>query len=138
MMPAISAALRSFYEIKFRACLDHGEPWLNDYECSSAGVFRKFRQTVYPLKEGSGLLIVNSLTLESAHDPADRTPRPAVESSYRGENGAISQCAHCRRVMVPRDSERWDWVPAWVEHPPQTVEFVLCGTCEDGYRIDAV
>ncbi|MDH3317271.1 MAG: hypothetical protein OER43_16100 [Gammaproteobacteria bacterium] len=137
VMPAISATLRSFYEIRFRACLQGGEPWMHDYECSSAGVYRRFRQTAYPLKEGSGLLVVNSLSIQAAHDPADRTPRRAAKSSYRDENGVISQCPHCRRVMVPRDSEGWDWVPAWVEGPPQEVEFALCGTCQGRYRADA-
>ncbi len=136
VMPAISATLRSFYEIKFRTCLERGEPWIHDYECSSAGVYRTFRQTVYPLNEGSGLLIVNSLSVETIHHPADRKPRPAVETKYRNENGAISQCAHCRRVMVSRDPMRWDWVPAWVQRTPSEVAFVLCGPCQQHYAVD--
>lgn len=30
VMPALSAALRSFYEIKFRACMEAGQPWIHD------------------------------------------------------------------------------------------------------------
>ncbi len=136
IMPAISAAFRSFYEIKFRTCLERGEPWIHEYECSSAGVFRKFRQTAYPLKGGCGLLMVHSLAIETVHHPADRSPKIAVESKYRDENGAISQCAHCRRVMNPFRPAGWDWVPAWVERPPSNLAFILCQACRQRYSID--
>lgn len=137
VMPAISAALRSFYEIKFRACLHRGEPWNHDYECSSAGAFRRYRQTTYPLKNGEGLLIVNSLELEAPHDPAKRPPMPPAEVKYRDDKGAINQCASCRRVKVPKAADRFDWVPAWVEQPPSGVSFLLCPPCERHYALDA-
>ncbi len=137
VMPAISAALRSFYEIKFRTCLERGEPWVHDYECSSAGVYRRFRQTAYPLKDGCGLLITNTLAMETVHHPVDRSPKSAAKEKYSDENGAISQCAHCRRVMDPAGLDRWDWVPAWVERLPSEVAFVLCGDCRKRYAVDA-
>ncbi len=136
LMPAISATLRSFYEIKLHACMSRGEPWVHAYECSSAGVYRAFRQTVYPLKEKCGLLIVNSLSVEQAQDPVERPAKAAKAGEYHGENGAISQCAHCRRVKDPSQPARWDWVPAWVERPPENVVFVLCDRCEPRFLID--
>ncbi len=131
VMPAISAALRSFYEIKFRACLKRGTPWMHDYECSSEGVYRNFRQTTYPLKDSRGLLVVNSLSVALDERAEDPTPRAPDESKYRGGNGAISQCVHCRRVRISEDHVRWDLVPAWLAQPPAGARFTLCGACRE-------
>jgi hypothetical protein len=137
-MDAIPDPLRDFYTRLFSATLAGSSqtdpsPVRHEYECSSAAVYRRFLMTVYPLRSGSGLLVVNTLTVECAHDQAERPPQLANTASYTGNDGIVRQCAHCRRIQVPANPDLWHWVPAWVDKCPLQVSHTLCNFCLDHY-----
>ncbi|MGE0383274.1 MAG: hypothetical protein AB7Q97_00995 [Gammaproteobacteria bacterium] len=129
LMDAVPAVLREFVQDGLQGCLDRRIPWQYDYECSSDSVLRRFRQIVYPLGAGTGLLIVNSLLVQHPHDPLSRRAGVPDSGLYRGRTGFIYQCAHCRRIQDVFRTERWDWVPEWVRRPPRDVSHALCPAC---------
>ena len=124
----VCGPLRSFYEENFRRCLEQELTWEHDYECSSAHEFRRFHLLVYPLQRGGGLLLVNNLVVEHAHDPVARPTWEPLQKRYRQPSGLVVQCCHCRRVQRAGNGE-WDWVPAWVDRAPVNVTGGLCKPC---------
>lgn len=135
IMPAISPVMRTFYELSYRVCLEAGTPWTHEFECSSDKVFRRYQQTVYPLAEAAGLLVVNSLEQSKPLDAGDSTGDGAEKSAYRGDDGFVEQCANCRKVRYRLEPERWDWVPSWVRSTPRRVDFALCNACRGRYKV---
>jgi hypothetical protein len=129
--------LRPFYVRLFRSCLEAEQTGertpQHEYECSSADVFREFVMTLYPLRERQGLLVVNSIVVETPHDPALRPPHACDRTAYVQENGWIHQCVHCRRVENVQTEGRWDWVPEWVEAFPPETSHGLCTFCHSHY-----
>jgi len=121
--------VRRYIESMLGACLQSGEMWAHEYECSSASVHRLYHQVAYPLGARQGLLIVNSLVIECPQDPIARPPQPADASRYTDADGLITQCAHCRRVHNPEVPDRWDWVPDWVRQCPPNTSHTFCPTC---------
>lgn len=129
MLDALPPETQAFYKARYRDCLESGNTWSYEYECSSAQIFRLLAQIVYPLGAGEGLLIANSLRVEQAHDPKGRPVNPPLDSVYRDQEGLIHQCAGCRRVKNPLEPERWDWVPAWVDRIPVATTHTFCPSC---------
>lgn len=129
ILDCVSGEVRAFYETEFERCLGSHRLWEHEYECSSDAVYRLYHQIVYPLGQGKGLLIVNSLIAERPHDPDRRPAGTADESLYVDDHGFFCQCAHCRRVKCVRDAERWDWVPEWVKRCPENTSHTFCPTC---------
>jgi len=136
IMPAVPPVLRSFYEVSYRLCLDSGTPWRHEYECSTANVYRRFQQTVYPLAGAAGLIVVNSIDENKNIDRDDEISDESKDGSYRGKDGFVQQCANCRKVRYRPALERWDWVPSWVRRMPRRVAFVLCNNCRGRYRLE--
>jgi len=133
VLDAMPEPVCDFYRSHYEACLASGEAWHHDYECSSDTVYRRFRQAVYPLEYGGGLLVVNSLAVERPQDVSEcAAPRPR-RLGYRDEDGRIHQCAHCRRTMYVDAIGRWDWVPAWVRAIPEGTVHTLCPVCHAHY-----
>lgn len=133
--PPLKAYYGDLYRTGLAMTRDILRPLQHSYECSSAGVFRRFSMTLYPLGEAHGLLVVNALTVEEPHDPALRPPHEPDLSAYADRDGLVRQCAHCRRIRWPGSGEdRWDWVPAWVERPPQGTSHTLCTFCLDYFH----
>lgn len=133
---AIPAVLRPFYDRMFDAALNGPttpRPIQHEYECSSADVYRKFQMSLYPLASRRGVLVVNSLIVEASHDASRRAPHPPHEALYRGGDGLIRQCAHCRRTQSAADPTRWDWVPAFIATMPPHINHTLCTFCHDLY-----
>jgi len=129
VMLATSGPLKPYYQAAFARLLGRDEVWTHVYDCSSAERFRVFSMRVYPLPDHAGLMVTNSLVVESAHDPANREPERGVASTYVQHNGLIVQCAHCRRIRRAGGPECWDWVPVWVESCPRNVSHGLCHPC---------
>ncbi len=121
--------LKKVFKANLKECLRSGKPWNHEYECSSATIYRKYHQIVYPLAKQEGLLIVNSLLVERPHDPKERPPRTADRSLYVDEKGFVCQCAYCRRVKNFKEVNRWDWVPEWVKRFPEATSHSYCPTC---------
>jgi hypothetical protein len=138
LMAAIPDPLQTFYTDLFTTALAQipiptARPLQHEYECSSASLYRRFLMTLYPLKSGAGLLIVNTLVTERNHDADSRPPQPANEALYVDQDGIMRQCAHCRRIQVTGNADLWHWVPAWVEHCPPSTSHTLCTFCLDYY-----
>lgn len=133
IMDCVDGDIAELYQEKLHACLVSNTVWSHQYECSSDSVYRRFRQTVYPLPKREGLLFLNSLLVEKAHDSGRRRPESFDESSYLDENGFICQCAYCRRVKNYRYPERWDWIPDWVKSCPNHTSHTFCPACFGHY-----
>ncbi|HBO44607.1 MAG TPA: hypothetical protein DD670_11875 [Planctomycetaceae bacterium] len=130
---AIGGVLRQCYVEAFRRCLDRGEPWEHLFQCCSVELYREYRMTAYPLVEGRGVLVVNSLVVERPHDPPTRPSRVPDENAYYDETHIMHQCGHCRRMRRADGSDTWDWIPQWVEHSPAHTSHALCPLCAGYY-----
>lgn len=137
VIDGISGPLRDFYADAYARILAGASLWAHDYECSNPDVYRVFHQTAYPLRDGSGLVVTNSLAVLGPMPAEHRLAMPATPSAYCDANGFITQCSHCRRAQRADGSARWDWVPAWVERMPRNISHSLCGFCYDYYYIHA-
>jgi hypothetical protein len=113
-----------------RRVLELNKTWLQDYECSSAGTFRKFAMHVHPFGNGAGLLVVNSPLVQHPHNEA---AQPALEAAYRGPDGLIVMCSNCRRTRRCGEDELWVWAPGFVSAPPPGVSHGLCTPCAERY-----
>jgi len=129
---AIQGPLRRYYLDAYERIMHTGFAWHRDYECSSADTYRRYHQTVYPLRGGRGLLAVNSLAVSQPMDK-ERVPQPAVAGRYTSAQGFIVQCSHCRRVERADASGIWDWVPEWVQRVPDNLSHGLCRPCFEYY-----
>jgi hypothetical protein len=127
--------LREFYSSAYQLALHTGEVWHHDYEYSSADVYRRYHQTVYPFHNRGGLLVVNSMVREQPHSRATRAPWSPDEDRYTGPGRLITQCCHCRRVQRAAGPELWDSVPAWVRRMPLDSSGGLCPVCYEYYWI---
>jgi hypothetical protein len=123
---AIAPVLQPFFEQNFASCLEVGKPWEHYYECSSAERDRVFLMMTYPLGKAQGLLIVNSLIQDAA---SSRSACEPIEARYRSEQGLITQCCRCRRVLRSGNTRAWDWVPDWVKACPPETSHGLCEPC---------
>jgi hypothetical protein len=124
---AIAPVLRPFFTDNYARCLRERRPWEHRYECSSAEVYREFVMMTYPLGEGEGLLVINSLVQqETSHTRSAHAP---LDVLYRQETGLVIQCCHCRRVQRCGAERAWDWVPEWVSSPPQKTSHGICEPC---------
>jgi len=131
---ALPPVLHDFYIEAYTRVVDTGKPWQHEYECSSPERFRVYHQTVYPFRNGQGLLVVNSLCEERGHINDYRPPHPPDAGVYRSrETGLITQCCNCRRTQRCGEPERWDWVPAWVARMPHKTTSGLCQLCYEYY-----
>lgn len=129
---AVSGVLKQYYIERFLNVLRSGVVWEHDYECSSPDLFRMYHETAYPMHNQSGILVMSSLRVQSAHAPASG-PFPLSESLYRNECGLIMQCGYCRRFQRNTNRDIWDWNPEWLRHPPGQVSHSLCNICYDYY-----
>lgn len=130
LLDAVPEVLRAHYRAAYEQCLETGEPWSEDYECSSAARYRAFRSTAYPLGRSQGLLIVHTMRLERPHERA--AADPDVER-FASDEGWLTQCAYCRRFAEAAEPKRWVWVPDWVRRPPGQVTHGICEPCADHY-----
>jgi len=142
VMKAVPKELKEFYENFFARSFKSdpliGQPPHHEYECSSAETYRKLMMTCDVLREGKGLIIVNSVLVERPHDPQEHASQQADKSIYMDRNGLVCQCVHCRRVLNLKVEKRWDWVPQWVADAPPKTSYSLCETCFGSYYPDKV
>ncbi|WP_309668832.1 hypothetical protein [Gemmatimonas sp.] len=138
-LDAIAEPLRPFYVGLLDSSPDPQQsraPVSHVYECSNAELYRTFSMQVYALPERAGVIVVNSLVVETHHDPAERPPMGADRSVYVDARGVIIQCSHCRLVQRAADATQWDWVPAWVARSPNETSHGLCAVCFEYYYPD--
>lgn len=126
VLDALPDAVRGYYERKWADTLDTGEPFREEYDCSSPTRRRRFLATVYPLGGNEALLQSHSLLLE---EPLGDDPEQAL-AEYRNADGLMVQCSHCRRVQRQDGSDTWDWVPVLEQRLLQvTVSHGFCPWC---------
>ncbi len=126
---AIPEVLKHFYQRVFQIVAKRERSANLNYECSSPELFRKFIQTIYPLRQG-GLLIVNSLNIEMPHSSVNTLTE---EFQYIDSQGMVHQCANCRRVQNLNKPDQWDFIPEWVQNPSSKVSHSLCTVCQGFY-----
>lgn len=132
VLDVIPEPLRTFYAEAFRTVLESESPWEHDYECSSATTYRLMHMRIFRLPS-LFLLVENSLRVEKPHDSEGLVSEP-LEAMYRNQSGFIAACAHCRRVRRATSKVvQWDWVPDYVENPPERVTHGLCKSCRSYY-----
>ncbi len=128
VLEAMHGPVRALFEREYRLCFEKCRAWQHDYECSSPRVFREFHMDVFAIGGARGLLVINTLTAEHPHG-SDRVAMKPEESLYLDEHGLILQCGYCRRIQRSDGSERWEWIPEWVENQPDNVTGGLCVPC---------
>jgi len=142
MLSAISGVLLDYYKRAFAGVRAQRRPWEQTYQCHSALSMRQFRLRVLPL-ENDALLLIHSVVVDapfsSTSTSTSTEARSAAElgshasdaeelDAYVGPSGLVRQCSNCRRTQhVTR--EGWDWVRAYVTHPPRNVSHGICTTC---------
>jgi hypothetical protein len=123
--------VKSFYTENYMKVLKTGKPWHHEYECSAVDEFREFHQNTYRIKDGKGLIIINTLTI---HSPMKETGRKAYKVSdkrYLNTTGFLTQCSNCRCTQRANETNIWDWVPEWVEKIPDNCSHSICPICFD-------
>jgi len=125
--------IKSFYIQNYKNVLKTGKVWRHEYECSSPNESRIYHQGAYPLKNGEGLIIINTLVVKLSMDDVNRKSYKANKKQYLDSNGFINQCSNCRNSQRANQPEVWDWVPAWIEDMPENVSHTICPTCFDYY-----
>lgn len=125
--------VRSFYKSLFEAAQLVGDPVDHDYDCSSPGLYRRFRLRIYPRPDGR-LLLRHQCIVEKPHPAA---PMPHRHDRYRTAEGLITQCCHCRATRRVDDPLTWDWVPELVETLRPDISHGLCHPCFEHYFPEA-
>lgn len=135
-LAALPKPVRSFYERLFLSAQELGSlrrPVQHQYECSSPTVYRKFQMNAYGLPDRSGILVAHSLVIEQAHKFHPQAEEASELVGYIDGDGIVKQCCHCRRIERPAEPGRWDWIPQWVEEPPDNTSHSLCNLCLHSY-----
>jgi hypothetical protein len=122
--------LRPVYREIFQRARAVGRMQSQDYECSSAQVFRVYRMQAYPLQPGCGFVVVNSLVVVHPHT---RDVCEPDDASYCANDGLICMCANCRRTRRIDDPAAWDWVPAYVANTRRDTTHSVCPFCREYY-----
>ena len=133
LQEAISGELKNLYIQKYNEVLKTCKPWYHEYECSSSRIYRIFHQGVYPLKNGEGLIVVNSIKIEKKLRRRNGTVLSPKKEDYLQEFGLLTQCSNCRRTQRAHEPGIWDWIPSWVEKTPEGVSHSICPICFDFY-----
>jgi hypothetical protein len=120
----IPESLTEFYKHLYARARLSGKPIDHEYDCSSPEKLRRFRMRLLPLADSGEIVVVNSLIVQGPH------PRQAIPGGpqYVHADGSIVMCAHCRCTRQV-GSDRWDWIPSYVEEMPLVVSHGLCEVC---------
>jgi len=108
-------------------------PYTHEYECSSDAEFRRFALQVFALPDRRGYMLVHSLLVASPHEAMTHLAEHPNLEHYETAEGTVKQCAHCRRIEHRTRIGRWDWVPAWIAHPPAFISHTICTLCYGFY-----
>jgi len=129
----LSGEVGELYIDNYKKVLRTGEVWHHEYECSSIDEMRIFTQSVYALKNNSGLIIVNKIRKTGAMMRVPVNETKFNNMDYTHSNGFIQQCINCRCVQLVNKEEKWEWVEKWVANSPVNVGHSICPVCRDYY-----
>ena len=125
--------IKNFYTENYINVLKTKKPWKHEYECSSIQEYRQFHQNTYPLKNGKGLIVTNTLTVNLPMNSQNRKAYDALNKRYVANSGYVTQCSNCRCTQRANEIDVWDWVPKWVENIPKNFSHSICPICFDYY-----
>jgi hypothetical protein len=125
--------VKDFYLQNYQRVFETGKVWRHEYQCSSGKEFRQFHQSVHPLKDGDGLIVINSLTVNFSIDRKHQKAHDIYAKNYTQSTGFITQCSNCRNCQRVDQEDVWDWIPEWVEIMPSNVSHSICPICFDYY-----
>lgn len=131
VLDAVHVDLRGYFAERFARVLREHTPWCHEYLCLSPARWQEFRQDVYPLRDGSGLLFINTATIDRPLPPEDGAD--VIAARYLDASGLYTQCSNCRRSRRNDGSDAWDWVPALVRNMPRNTSHSICPPCFDYY-----
>jgi hypothetical protein len=126
-LDGISGPLKQYYASVFEHVLRTGEPFEQDYECSSPEIFRRNHLRIFPVGD-AGLLLEHCVATSHPHGGEER---PVRETDFRDVHGLVLQCSNCRRVHQRGDG--WHWIPEWIKTPPSSTSHGLCAVCAGHY-----
>lgn len=128
----VSKHLRHFYQVMFDRSRAEKRLVEFDFECSSPYVYRLLHMQLLPFKESDGILIMNSVRIERAHDLS--LPRQSPQAYFHEDIATL--CAHCRRAKHATE-EQWDWVPELLRDKSGRISHGICPVCRDYmYRLE--
>ena len=130
---AMSGTLKDFYIFNYKKVLNESKVWTHEYECSTVGVYRLFYQEVFPLKNGEGIIVVNSLRTEKYIQNINALELTNLKLEYTDLNGMITQCSNCRKTQRINEKEIWDWVPTFLSETHEYASHSICPICFDYY-----
>jgi hypothetical protein len=130
---AMSGTLKDFYIFNYKKVLNESKVWTHEYECSAVGVYRLFYQEVFPLKNGEGIIVVNSIRTEKYIQNVNALELTNLKLEYTDLNGMITQCSNCRKTQRINEKEIWDWVPTFLSETHEHVSHSICPICFDYY-----
>lgn len=125
--------IKNFYAENYINVLKTKKPWKHEYECSSIQEYRQFHQNTYPLKNGKGLIVTNTLTVNLPMNSQNRKAYDALNKRYVANSDYVTQCSNCRCTQRANEIDVWDWVPKWVENIPKNFSHSICPICFDYY-----
>lgn len=123
----IVGEMQGYYKVQFSQTIATGEPFFQEYECSTPTCFRLFELRALPIESIALLLEHTQITSNDIR----REPAPANEENYRFPNGLIYQCSNCRRTKNLNNV--WVWVPEWVVQSPKHTSHGICKVCVGYY-----
>ena len=130
ILSAIRGPMRAKYERIFLHATDSSEPSAHEYLCPTPEEMLRYQLRIYPVPDTELFLMTHSL-LTSASPEAGAML--ASLAQYRDAKGIVVICGHCRRTRRPTEGSVWDWVPAFLQSPPERVSHGLCPPCAGHY-----
>lgn len=129
ILDAITGDIKELYVQALKDVLHSRKSITISYECSSVEKFRVFMQKLYPLKDGKGVVILNSLQVEKEIEDNN----DFLNDNYLQDTGFINQCSNCRSTQSATDLNRWDWLPDYITKIPKNMSHTICPICFDYY-----
>lgn len=126
----VPSSLSSSYLQKYHQVMKKGEVWSLDYDCSSPESLRTFHQSNFPLKNGTGVVIINWLRVEVSRAPAAEKVDVAL---YLQDDGFVHQCCNCKNVLRRGEEGYWETVETWRCQVPLNTSHTICPVCFEYY-----
>ena len=124
----IPEELADFYRTAYCKCLETGNPWGHEYECSSPDTLRLLHQQVYPLRQQKGLLVIHStITTRPIEEEVD----DYTLDDFINPDGFLVQCCHCRKFKKSKNGSGWIWRGDLVRSLPENISHGFCNRCRD-------
>lgn len=126
----VPSSLSGPYLQKYHEVMENGQVWNQDYDCSSPESLRTFHQSNFPLRNGTGVVIVNWLRVEVAFGP---TLEEVDTSLYLQDDGFVHQCCNCKNVLRRDCQGCWETVESWRRQMPRNTSHTICPVCFEYY-----